>query len=232
MRSTSRLSKSAGSTALQFCTRLLLLSIPSLAGAALSPTQVVILVNKDAPISAQVGRMYEKLREIPPGNVLSLSLGTERHITPDEYWTKTAPPIKKFLDANPEIRCIVSTSGVPYTIQAIDGKDEGAAFDNELAAVLRETPGDQKRSQPNPLFLGGAKPVGVTDPRRLKMVYVARLDGPDLKTITRMVEDAIAVEKSGLEGPVYGDAQGLDGITGYGLGDTSIRAAIDPGGRW
>ncbi len=46
------------------------------------------------------------------------------------------------------------------------------------------------------------------------MVFVVRLDGPDLKTITRMVEDAIATEKSGLEGQFYGDAQGLDSVTG------------------
>ena len=199
----------------------------SAAWAAISPSQVAILVNKDTPISAQVAGMYATLREIPPANVLTLSLGAGRQITPDQYWTKTAPPIKQFLESNPEIRCILTTSGVPYIIQATDGKDQGAAFDNELAAVLRETPGDMKRSQPNPLFLGGANPAAVNDPRKLRMLYVARLDGPDLKTITRMVEDAIAIEKSGLEGPVYGDAQGLDGITGYGLGDTSIRAAVD-----
>jgi len=186
-----------------------------------------VLVNKDTPISAQVGRMYEKLRAIPAANVLSLSLGTDRQIKPDEYWSKAAPPIKKYLEANPEIRCIVTTSGVPYTIQATDGKDEGAAFDNELAAVLWEQAGSQKRGQPNPLFFGGANVAGVTDPRKLQMVYVVRLDGPDLKTITRMVEDAITVERSGFDGPVFGDAQGLDGVSGYGVGDASIRAAID-----
>ena len=208
-------------------TSLLLLLNAPLAFAALAPAQIAVLVNKDTPISGQVARMYEKLRDLPPANILSLSLGAERQITPDQYWSKAAPAIKDFLEEHPGIRCIVTTSGVPYTIQATDGKDEGAAFDNELAAVLREQTGDQKRSQPNPLFMGGANAAGVTDPRRLRMVYVARLDGPDLKTITRMVEDAVATEKTGLEGPVYGDAQGLDGITGYGLGDTSIRAAID-----
>lgn len=199
----------------------------TLAWAALEPSEVLVLVNQDTPISTQIARMYEMRRGIPPGNILSLSLGADRQITPDQYWSKAAPPIKKYLEANPEIRCILTTSGVPYIVQATDAKDEGAAFDNELAAVLREQPGDRKRGQTNPLFLGGANTSGVTDPRKLQMVYVVRLDGPDLKTITRMVEDAIAVEKSGLEGPVYGDAQGLDGVTGYGVGDASIRAAID-----
>jgi len=194
---------------------------------AVEPSQVLVLVNKDTPISAQVGRMYEKLRAIPAGNVLSLPLGTDRQITPDQYWLKAALPTKKFLEAKPEIRCIVTTSGVPYTIQATDAKDEGAAFDSELAAVLLEEPGSQKRRQPNPLYVLGANPFGITDPRKLKMVYVARLDGPDLKTIMRMVEDAVAVEETGFEGPVFGDAQGIDGITGYGVGDATIRAAID-----
>jgi uncharacterized protein (TIGR03790 family) len=195
--------------------------------AALEPSQLFILVNKDTPVSAQVARMYVKLRAIPASNVLSLSLGTDRQITPAQYWSKAAPPIKKYLEANPEIRCIVTTSGVPYTIQATDGKDEGAAFDSELAAILREAPGDQKRRQPNPLYLYGMNRNGITDPRKLQMVFVARLDGPDLKTMTRMVEDAVAVEKTGFEGPVFGDAQGIDGITGYGVGDATIRAAID-----
>lgn len=210
-----------------FAVCLLLLSSGCFVWAALDPSQVAVLVNKDIPLSSQVGRMYEKRRDIPDTNILNLSLGTDRQITPDQYWATAAPAVKKYLDANPWIRCIVTTSGVPYTIQATDGKDEGAAFDNELAAVLREKPGGRERSQPNPLFVGGANLAGVADPRKLQMVFVVRLDGPDLKTITRMVEDAIAVEKSGLEGPVYGDAQGLDGITGYGVGDASIRAAID-----
>jgi uncharacterized protein (TIGR03790 family) len=214
-------------SAQRFVASILCLGTPSLAWAALSPAQVAVLVNKDTPVSAQVSRMYEKLREIPTANIVRLSLGTERQVTPDQYWSKAAPAIKAYLEANPEIRCIVTTSGVPYTIKATEGKDEGAAFDNEVAAVLREKPGEMRRGQPNPLFVGGANIGGVLDPRRLQMVYVVRLDGPDLRTITRMVEDAVAVEKSGLDGPVFGDAQGMDVVTGSGPGDASIRAAID-----
>src|ERR1039457_3354884 len=137
---------------------------------ALEPSQVLILVNKDIPISSQVGRMYERLRGIPAANVLSLSLGTERQISPEQYWSKAAPPIRKYLEANPEVRCILTTTGVPYTIQATDGKDEGAAFDSELAAILREQPGDRKRRQPNPLYLAGGNSYGINDPRKLQMV--------------------------------------------------------------
>jgi uncharacterized protein (TIGR03790 family) len=204
-----------------------LLWIVPAAQATLEPSQVLILVNKDTEISSQVAKMYQRLREIPSNNILSLSLGTNRQITPEQYWEHAAGPIKKYLEANPQIECILTTSGVPYTIQATDIKDDGSAFDNELAQVLREEPSNRQRRQPNPLYLYGMNSYGINDPRKLKMLYVVRLDGPDLKTITRMVEDAVAVEKAGLEGPVFGDARGLDGATEPAEADASIRAAID-----
>jgi uncharacterized protein (TIGR03790 family) len=191
---------------------------------ALDPSQVLILVNRDTGISARVGTMYQRLRAIPEENVLRLSLGTERFITQEQYWTKAGGPIKKYLQDHPAIRCILTTSGVPYIVGA---NEDDEALDNELASVLTEEPAARKRRQPNPLFVGGTNLYASSDPRLLKMVYVARLDGPDLPTITRMAEDAAAVEKGGLAGPVFGDAQGIDGIGGSGLGDFSIRAAVD-----
>jgi uncharacterized protein (TIGR03790 family) len=211
--------------ALVFLSALLWTGLP--AWGALEPAQVLILVNRDEPASSAVAKMYQRLRTIPEANVLRLSLGTNRQIAPDQYWRLAGQPIKKYLEGHPDIRCVLTTSGVPYTVVAPGGGDEGAAFDNELAAVLREESGSQKRHQPNPLYLQGSNPSGITDPRLLNMVYVSRLDGPDLATITRMVEDAIAAESHGLEGPAAGDAQGFDAVTGYGEGDASIRGAID-----
>jgi uncharacterized protein (TIGR03790 family) len=212
---------------LPIATLFLLFFMTSPAWGALEPSQILILVNRDEAVSDKVAQMYQRLRGIPAGNLLRLPLGMSRHITPEQYWSQAGQPIRKYLEDHPEIRCVLTTAGVPYTIQAAGGGDEGAAFDNELAVVLREEPGDRKRHQPNPLYLQGMNPIGITDPRLLKMVYVARLDGPDLGTITRMVEDAVAAEKNGLQGPAAGDARGMDGVTGYGEGDASIRAAID-----
>src|SRR5215472_9138536 len=113
------------------------------ARAALEPAQVLILVNKDSDVSSGVAHMYQKLRAIPSENVLRLSLGTSRNVTPEQYWKQAGTPIKQYLEAHPAIRCILTTSGVPYVILATDGKDEGAAFDNQLADVLREESGDR-----------------------------------------------------------------------------------------
>jgi len=194
---------------------------------ALTPAEVLILVNKDVPVSSEVARMYQRLRGVPAENVLRLSLGANREITREQYRTQIAPPVKKYLSEHASIRCLVTTSGFPYVIQNSAGREDGAAVDNELAAVLREEPKDLNRWQPNPLYLRGENFSGSADPRAFQMVYVTRLDGPDLKTITRMVEDAVATETTGLEGPVFGDAMGLDGNTGEAAADLSIRGAID-----
>jgi uncharacterized protein (TIGR03790 family) len=194
---------------------------------ALTPSEVLILVNKDTPISSEVAKMYEKLRGIPPENVLRLSLGSNRQINRDLYRTKIAPSVKQYLTEHTLIRCIVTTSGFPYVVESTPGTEDGAALDNELAAVLRQEPKDLNRWQPNPLYLRGQNLSGGADPRSLEMVYVVRLDGPDLKTITRMVSDAVATEAVGLDGPVFGDAMGLDGNIGMAAADFSIRAAID-----
>src|SRR5689334_10663639 len=117
--------------------------------AALEPQQVLILVNKDSDISSKVAHMYQKLRAIPNDNILRLSLGTGQQITPEQYWKQAGTPIRQYLENHPAIRCILTTSGVPYVVMATDGKDEGAAFDNQLADVLREETNDRKRRQPN-----------------------------------------------------------------------------------
>lgn len=196
-------------------------------GWTIEPSQVLLLVNKDTPVSSEVAEMYQKVRGTPKGNILQLSLQTNREITRELYRSRVVAPVKRYLQENVSVRCLVTTSGVPYAIRSSPGKEDGAAFDNELASVLRDEPKDLNGWQSNPLFLREQNQLGITDPRKLNMVYVARLDGPDLKTVTRMVEDAIAVEKMGLQGPVFGDARGLDGIAGYAGADASIRQAID-----
>src|SRR5689334_5471267 len=166
---------------------------------ALQPAEVLILVNRDTPISSDVAKMYERARQIPHENVLALHLGTEHYINREQYRTKIAEPVKKHLGEHAGIRCILTTAGVPYVVVPSEGRQDGASVDSELAAVLREEPKDWNGWQPNPLYLLSHHAVA-EDPRQAQMVYVARLDGPDLKTITRMVEDAVATERDGLVG--------------------------------
>jgi uncharacterized protein (TIGR03790 family) len=63
-------------------------------------------------------------------------------------------------------------------------------------------------------------------------VLVSRLDGPSVEIAKRLVDDAIAVEKTGLKGKAVIDARGIrfdpknePGGTGYGGYDESMREA-------
>lgn len=56
------------------------------------------------------------------------------------------------------------------------------------------------------------------------MLLVGRLDGPDPQTVRRMIDDALAAERYGLQGRAYFDAQGTTD-KGYVEGDNWIRGA-------
>ena len=66
--------------------------------------------------------------------------------------------------------------------------------------------------------------------KNLPVVLVSRLDGPSVEIVKRLVDDAVAVEKTGLKGKVVIDARGIkfdpkgnDGGTGYAGYDESMR---------
>lgn len=61
-------------------------------------------------------------------------------------------------------------------------------------------------------------------PLNRKMLLVGRLDGPDAPTVRRMIDDALLVERYGLHGRAYFDAQGTTD-KGYVEGDNWIRGA-------
>jgi uncharacterized protein (TIGR03790 family) len=59
-----------------------------------------------------------------------------------------------------------------------------------------------------------------------QVLMVGRLDGPDPQTVRRMIDDSLAVEKTGLRGRAYFDARGIN--TGsYGEGDWWIRRSYE-----
>jgi uncharacterized protein (TIGR03790 family) len=80
---------------------------------------------------------------------------------------------------------------------------------------------------PNPFFLGfRGKTFRVS---KDDVVMVSRLDAPEVKIVHRMIDDAIAAEKKGLNGKAYFDARykdpGNKKVSGYALYDKSIHLA-------
>lgn len=109
-------------------------------------------------------------------------------------------------------------------ILSISKKDYRSSFDSELSLVLEETY-SLKGWTANPYFLGFQK-------RKLNIgknnvLMVSRLDGPSVKSVKRIINDSIAVEKTGLNGTAYFDARWKDSgkkkVSGYASYDRSIH---------
>lgn len=132
------------------------------------------------------------------------------------------------------IRYIVSIYGVPVRVAdtrpavlaAVSkrlgglGSRNDAAVDAELAGLL--DPGyDIAGPRQNPLYnqlswAAAGRPAGV--------LAAARLDGPNADTVRRMIDDAIRVERYGLQGRGYFDSRGIRDAS-YETGDHWIQEA-------
>lgn len=109
--------------------------------------------------------------------------------------------------------------------------DQGASFDSEIALVLAE---DYPLSHwvPNPYFIGfRGKKLSVG---REEALMVSRLDGPDEKTVKRIIDDSLEAEKEGLNGVSYFDARWPEPgeekkkeVSGYAAYDLSIHRAAE-----
>jgi uncharacterized protein (TIGR03790 family) len=88
--------------------------------AALEPNEVLVIVNKDIPASAELGEYYCLMRDVPKENVLALPLGKTPagSISRDDYDKNIAEPVRKRLEGQPgqPIKCLLTTYGVPYKV--------------------------------------------------------------------------------------------------------------------
>jgi uncharacterized protein (TIGR03790 family) len=103
-----------------------------------------------------------------------------------------------------------------------------AAVDSELSLVQAgeyELDGWVK----NPYFLGFAKDGNLL--QKDQVILVSRLDGPDVETVYRIINDSLDVEKNGLQGKAYFDARWPPSkkqkLSGYKQYDQSIHKAAE-----
>ena len=106
----------------------------------------------------------------------------------------SAPVLQKEIDA------------LGQRLNAMRDKGDAAAVDSELMLV-RVDGYTLKGWIANPYFLEFQNKKTSID--KSQVLLVSRLDGPDLATVRRMIDDSIATEKEGgLQGTVYLDARG------------------------
>ncbi len=117
---------------------------------------------------------------------------------------------------------------VQLKIKLLQQVDTRAAVDSEIALVLHETY-PLEGWLPNPYFLGFQNIKTLL--KRDTVLMVSRLDGPDPKTVRRIIDDSLETEKNGLQGTAYFDARWKrpkkKKLSGYALYDNAIHTAAD-----
>jgi uncharacterized protein (TIGR03790 family) len=104
----------------------------------------------------------------------------------------------------------------------------GAAVDSELTLLLVENY-PKVHWLPNPLNLRFDKEPAINKFRQ-SVVMVCRLDGPTPRIARRLVDDALRIEESGLQGTCYLDARGLKGenrVGSYAWFDAHLERLAD-----
>lgn len=281
---------------------LLLLMVSAMPGWALTPAEIVLIVNKNEPASAELAAYYAKARAIPAENIITLDLPKDESISRKDYDQKLHAPLRTALkDRKETTRCLVCMYGVPLRVGGADSTAEEKAELAKLAPQIKEVEDNiakardeiKKREQTakkddpdgkeallkkereqelktltakqqrlirQRSVLSHAESTAAVDSELMMLwwepyplvrwqinlnhwqvpaserdgkapiLLACRLDGPDVSTVKRMIDDAISTEKVGLSGKVYVDARGIKldaksdiSGTGYGGYDQSMR---------
>lgn len=105
---------------------------------ALTPDQIVLIVNRAEPAGVELAGFYAQARGIPADRILTLDLPTTEEMPFDRYERDVAPAVRKFLrDKGLErsVRCLVTFYGVPLRIS---NRENGPAQVAELRQ-MRDT---------------------------------------------------------------------------------------------
>lgn len=211
----------------------------------LRPSDVVVVYNSSLEQSHDLALFYASSRHIPIENLVGLELPDQLDLTREQYDELLANPLRNvFLDRNwwrveqvgdfLEIkgtvrrRVIALMRGVPRRI-AQQGENGGAlqencaSIDSELAGLgLFGAPIDGALQNP---YFEKEESFLATDLQ--PFFLVGRIDGPSWEDAQRMIEDAIATERTGLWGHAYLDQDDL-----HPLGAEWIAAAAQDCMQW
>jgi uncharacterized protein (TIGR03790 family) len=221
---------------------------------SLEPNEILIIANSDNTTSVQIAEYYCKMRNVPTKNILAISLGTQLRdtISRNDYEKCFAEPIREklfSLEFAGEIRCLLTTYGVPYKVGPrgpLEDSEDRLKELKELAEQKKETSeqlqheidrlsGKETSASVDSelsLVLLGAYELYRWQPNALRKnvlwrdfgtLMVCRLDGPDYTIVEGLVDKAIAAEKTGLTGVAYIDSRGLVSKDSYGYFDRSLR---------
>ena len=199
----------------------------------------VVLYNESDPLSHELADFYAGKRGIPAERVVGLRCSAEEEISREEYDAQIAGPLRQVFDARgwwqrspdkpgEEPSSIVTTNRISYLVlmrgMPLKIRQTGAyAGDHcEQPSPIKDANGASVESEltvlggftraisgcvPNPYFHSYSRFPEARHPPG--MMLAGRLDGPTGSIVRRMIEDSLAVEKTGLWGRCYLDARGM-----------------------
>ncbi len=213
-----------------------------------SPENVVVVANKAVRDSEAIARHYMQARGIPERNLIFIEASGREEITWPDFVRSVFNPLRRqllergWIDgvledetdedgrlkgtfAGHKMDYLVTVYGVPLKTSGSDALSEGkasdpidrraSAVDSELS-LLPVNAGAAREIVKNPLF---AREV-VFGQQHHDLVMVSRLDGPDVKSVKALVDNALLGEAQGLRGRAYIDTGGP-----YPTGDTWLNNA-------
>ena len=88
--------------------------------ASIAPEEVAVIVNTESKDSLRIGELYARLRNVPARNLIRISAPVNEGISRTDYEELIAGPVRKAItglyNEGKEIRCIVTTYGVPLRV--------------------------------------------------------------------------------------------------------------------
>lgn len=90
-------------------------------GQALKPAEVLLIANQNNADSLSLARYYQENRQVPPANLLTVSMGGKEDCSREEYLQQLVKPLRAFLErrtGQPRIRCLLLFYGLPLRVSA------------------------------------------------------------------------------------------------------------------
>lgn len=208
-----------------------------------------VVFNRDYPESAALAEEYARLRGIPDERLIALSCSKEEAISREAFNESIAEPLRgifierdwwklqlrELLDpasgkmkrlpvvVQSKVSILVLMHGVPSKIirqreNPKQAEEDEASVDSELGCL--GMPGVRLAGAvPNPFYRQDQRFPQV--PSAQGVLLVARLDAASPATVRRMMDDALAVEQTGLQGRAVIDLAQKKGA--YEQGDEWLR---------
>jgi uncharacterized protein (TIGR03790 family) len=206
---------------------------------AQSGANVLLIVNGQSAASGRIGDHYARVRAVPSGQVLRITVDVADEIERSVFEDRIQSPITRWLqqhDAQDRILYIVLTKGIPLRIKGTpDREGTRASVDSELTMLYRRLTGADAPLAgrlANPYFLGAGAVAQATafHHQAFDLYLVTRLDGYTVDDVIGLIDRGAAPVQEGrilldqLGGPTgqVGDAwlkSGADTLTAIGFGD-------------